>query len=161
MTQNTNNSISVLSLSWRLRQGATNLYGRGAYKTERHHLDFVINGKSLFDALGAVNYDFVGCLGWAIEGQDELTIRQLLLEEPAPIPAHRNMLFVCSECGDLGCGAITSELTLCDGIITWRDFAYENDYDPEMTNRDKFRHVGPFGFDFKQYSDVLQNWPSR
>jgi hypothetical protein len=65
------------------------------------------------------------------------------------------MLFVCAECGDLGCGALTVQIAVTDGGIVWRDFAHENDYDPDMTERERFRAVGPFVFDAAQYAEAL------
>jgi hypothetical protein len=65
------------------------------------------------------------------------------------------MLFVCPECGDLGCGSITVEMSITQGRIVWCDFAYENNYDPTMTERDWFAAVWPFAFEPDQYAEAL------
>ena len=136
-----------LSFAWRLRLGST----------ERRHLDFLIDGESLFDALHAEHYDLIGRLGWEGDAEDVAAIAQLLLKAPPPIPPGRHMLFVCPECGDLGCGALTAEVALdAEGHVVWRDFAYENNYDPAMTERDRFRAIGPLIFDSKQYTEALR-----
>jgi hypothetical protein len=41
------------------------------------------------------------------------------------------------------------------GRYVWRDFAYENNYDPSMTEREAFRAAGPFEFDADSYRGIL------
>ena len=51
---------------------------------------------------------------------------------------------VCSECGDIGCGAITAIIEITDKTVIWRDFGYENDYSqPDLFN---YKEIGPFTF---------------
>ena len=62
-------------------------------------------------------------------------------------------LFVCPECADLGCGAITAALRSEGDTMTWSDFKHENSYDPSMTT--SFPGVGPFAFAIQPYRRVL------
>jgi hypothetical protein len=64
------------------------------------------------------------------------------------------MLFVCPECGDLGCGAITVAISAHGDTITWSDFRYENNYDATITTR--YADVGPFRFDAAAYRNALE-----
>jgi hypothetical protein len=140
---------SQLTLGWRLRPGAGNV-------TERRHLDFLVDGQSLFVTLQAGDYDLIGRLGWEGHAEDTAAIEQLLLQTPSPISDGRHMLFVCPECGDLGCGALTVQIAATSDGIIWRDFAHENNYDPDMTERERFRPVGPFIFAAEQYAEALR-----
>jgi hypothetical protein len=53
--------------------------------------------------------------------------------------ADRVALFVCPECGDLACGAITALVSRNDHRVQWSDFAYDYGYEA-ASKRD---HVGP------------------
>jgi hypothetical protein len=133
-------NTSNLELRWRVRSG-------GGGRTERRYLDFVVDGTSLYDRLGVG--DQVTALGcWPVEAEREY-IRQLLS------PSGRVPLYVCAECGDLGCGAITTVVEWTPDGVVWRDFAFENNYDATMTDTDSYRAVGPFVFNKTEYWRVL------
>jgi len=97
---------SLLELTPLIREGTQN--ANGTSKSERHFLDFVVDGQSLWEALGE-RHDMVSIL-WAECSADETAkaVGRLLLNEKADLPNDRRSFFVCSECGDLGCGAITA-----------------------------------------------------
>lgn len=38
----------------------------------------------------------------------------------------RILLYICPECGDIGCGAYSAFIEHGGGTYVWRDFAYEN-----------------------------------
>jgi hypothetical protein len=40
-------------------------------------------------------------------------------------------MYVCAECGDLGCGAVTAAVEVGDDKVVWRDFGYQNNYEPK------------------------------
>ena len=130
-------------------------HGIVSYKTERHHLDFLIDGVSLYEVSKAGTRDLVGLLGWAPVEQDEVSIERLLLTIPTDLWNDRQMIFVCAECGDIGCGAITADVRRADGKYVWSNFAFENNYDDTVTDRESFAHIGPFVFDAGQYSKSL------
>jgi hypothetical protein len=56
-------------------------------------------------------------------------VDRLLLTSEADFPNERRSLFVCAECGDLGCGAVTLSVTRVGGKVVWSDFGYENTYE--------------------------------
>jgi hypothetical protein len=80
-------------------------YPNGTFKSERHFLDFVIDGQSLWEALRKPDMVSVLCVEYA-EDETANAISRLLLSQKADLPDGRRSFFVCSECGDLGCGAI-------------------------------------------------------
>lgn len=65
------------------------------------------------------------------------------------------MLFVCPECADLGCGAITMSITKEGDSFVWSEFAYENNYDEAMTDFASYASIGPFRFEARQYLSTL------
>jgi hypothetical protein len=85
--------MNELKLKWRKRDGGKN-------RTVRDYLDFEVDGICLSTKFG----DMVSCLGWAVSDWNDKAVRRLLLEEPADFENNRRSLYVCPECGDLGCG---------------------------------------------------------
>lgn len=126
----------------------------GGGKTHRLWLDFVIDGSSLHDA--ADLQGSIGCLGWGPPDFELLSIRQLQRKAPAPIEGNRVMLYVCPECGDLGCGAFTTRVARDGDVITWSDFAFENDYEPVNTDDDSYAKIGPFHFNSQEYWQTFE-----
>ena len=131
---------SGLELRWRVRAG-------GAGRTERRYLDFLVDGVSLYDHLRLA--DQVTALGcWSADFEREHI--QQLLSAPGRVP-----LYVCAECGDLACGAITALVERTPDGFVWRDFASENNYDASITDVESYRAVGPFVFNKAEYWRVL------
>lgn len=69
--------------------------------------------------------------------------------------SHRVLIYCCSECGDVTCGGITVKIQKNEDSIEWSDFAYENNYDEKMTNRESFMGVGPFKFAVDEYMHTI------
>jgi hypothetical protein len=76
------------------------------------------------------------------------------LAEKAVIPGDRRTLFICSECGDIGCGAVTAFLVREGESIVWKDFGFENNYE-ENIRLEEYKHIGPYTFNWKQYESAL------
>jgi hypothetical protein len=91
--------VHQLELRWRERDV-------GAMETPRRFLDFVVDGDSLYDLLGRDN---ITPLGWGTPQQQRDAFLQLLGEAP-PTVEDRTALYVCAECGDLYCGAVTATI---------------------------------------------------
>ena len=115
--------ISSLELAWKVRDG-------GGGRARRDYLDFVVDGQSLGALVGG---DLVSCLGWMIPNENDAALRRLLLDAPADLPNERRILYVCPECGDIGCGAITLQVDREGEFVTWRNFGYENNYEEIQT----------------------------
>jgi len=133
--------MHTLELKWKKREG-------GGGKTERDYLDFVIDDVSLSEKFG----DFISCLGWSL--QNEKNVRCLLLKEPADFTNNRRSLYVCPECGDLGCGAVSIVIEQTGNQIIWRNFAFEYSYSDDLT---EYQNLGPFIFDKADYEKVLKS----
>ena len=72
----------------------------------------------------------------------------------------RVALYVCAECGDLGCGAFTARIEKSASYITWGDFGFENNYD-NTVDRDAFTSVGTFHLDRREYEDLINAFLPR
>jgi len=124
----------------------------GTIQSERNYLDFMIDGESLTKL---ARYDLVSvlCREW-VPSEREKSVRRLLREEPADFPEGRRSLLVCGECGDIDCGAVSIIIDFSDGRAVWRDFGYQNTYEPHI-HRDYLGRLGPFEFDFDEYKTKL------
>jgi hypothetical protein len=132
----------------------------GAYKSERHFLDFVVNGESLWEAIGK-RRDTVSvlCAEYLLE-ETIKAVNPLLLTEETNVPNDRRCLFICSECGDLGCGAITLAVRREGDTVLWTNFGHENNYESEI-EFDEYKGVGPFRFDAADYEGTLREGIDR
>ena len=133
---------SILELEWKRRESGSNT-------TQRDFFDFVVDGKSLSEELGGD----VSPLDWFTPNENLRVVNQLLLREDSELPDDRYPLFVCAECGDLGCGAITAVIERENDKIIWRDFGYQNNYEKEIYS---VRFAGMFVFDESQYQMALE-----
>jgi len=135
---------SSLRLEWKRRAG-------GGGRTQRNFLDFIVDGQSLSAVVG----DQISCLGSFVSDENAKAVRRLLLEEPADLPDNRRTLYVCPECGDIGCGAVSLVVERVDKKIIWRDFGYENNYESGI-RVEGFEEIGPFAFNADEYEKVLK-----
>lgn len=96
----------------------------GPYKTERF-FDFMVDGVSLYDALGC-SRDLISALRPSVvPSEGGRAIRRPLLAD-GDARGNRVSLFICPECGDLGCGAIIVRIERHDSGIVWRGIGDEN-----------------------------------
>jgi hypothetical protein len=142
------NKTSKLELIWNQRPG-----GGGA--TARRYLDFIVDNHSLFEM---ISDDLIGRLGWGANEIERDAIDILLLKKQPDLPDGRCLLYVCPECGDIGCGALTVKIEKTSGHFVWKEFGYENNYDGRMPLLEEYKHIGPFFFDQHQYFQVLNNY---
>jgi hypothetical protein len=139
------NKTSKLELIWKLRPG-----GRRA--TARLYLDFIVDNHSLSEVISG---DLIGRLGWGVNEYNRESVDVLLLKKSPDLANGRCLLYVCPECGDIGCGAITIKIEKTTEHFVWKEFGYENNYDDGMPLLEEYKHIGPFFFDKDQYSQAL------
>jgi hypothetical protein len=122
----------------------------GSAQTPRRFLDFVVDGEPLYEKMGEV----ISPLGWlSIEGTKK-AVDRLLRKVLADFPNGRNSIYVCPECADLGCGAVSAIIERVDDNIIWRDFGYQNNYDDTVHFED-LEGVGPFTFNATEYYNEI------
>ena len=152
--------VNLLGTRWRYRLGggkpSPNARNK-AGQTERAYVDFTVDGVSLEETLGARQLDLIGILGWGDGNYQVVLIDQLLLRPGPTMAPARQLLYVCSECGDIGCGAITAEVSISGNEIVWSSFGFENNYDSSMSDFESYRTVGPFRFDRDQYGAAVRD----
>jgi hypothetical protein len=137
-------AVSVLTLQLRQREGR-----------DQSYFDLIIDGESLYDALNPG--DMVSCLGWPHRETEQAMAARLLLDLPSHLETSRVELYVCGECADIGCGAITARIQQIAGNqVMWSDFGYENDYDPSLSDTKSYASVGPFTFDYEAYRRAIE-----
>jgi hypothetical protein len=146
-------TLSEISLPAKFRTAVQ--FSDGTYKTGRSYLDFVIDGVSLSERFTSAGFDLVGVFSksWIPEA-NKATLRRLLLEKASDFPNGRCSVFVCGECGDLGCGAVSAHISASDNTVIWKDFGFQNNHDCEI-RFEKLSDLGPFHFDVKNYRSKL------
>ena len=88
-------------------------------QTPRRFLDYIVEGESLYERHGA---DFISPLGWFLPEEDEKAAQRLLGDEPPDIDG-RVGVYVCPECGDRYCGALTVVLEQEGSEVVWSGIA--------------------------------------
>jgi hypothetical protein len=118
----------------------------------------VVDGMPLSAIAKRIAPDNISCLGWSVREVQDRTVSRLLVESE-PAADDRVSLYVCPECGDLGCGALTAKIERDGDYIVWRDFAFETglDIDPPGLNRSEFADVGPYRFAMSEYEPVIRS----
>ena len=125
----------------------------GGGQTERRFLDFFIDNVPLRETLETTN---ITALGWLGQPSHEQAVGRLLRKESADLPGDRRSLYVCPECAELGCGAVSVVIERSEGKIVWRDFGYQNNYMPDV-DLENYQDVGPFEFDLSDYYQVISS----
>jgi hypothetical protein len=146
--------MNILTLGHGYRKGET--FKSGSTKTERQYIDFIVSGQSLGELFGLPDFDLIGTFGWTENKEYEnKQIDEFLGLEKPELESGRTSFYVCSECGDIGCGAITAKIEFTDRTVIWKDFGYEdNDAQPDLTN---YMEIGPFIFEKVDYSETIES----
>jgi len=124
-------------------------------KAARVSVDFVIDGASLLVRLLKADGgrgDFMGCFVHGFTAENKSKKLRLESDLGAETEEGRYLLYLCPECGDVGCGAYGAKLRLTESTAEWYDFAYENGYEPGRL----LAEVGPFIFARSEYNAVLE-----
>jgi hypothetical protein len=109
---------------------------------------FAINGRPLGElvALG----DNVCVLDTADRARARRAARQLRGAAPSEFASGRIPIYVCAECGDLGCGAVTVRVTELDDCFLWSELSIES-YDSATPIAWRARDERDFYFVKAQY----------
>lgn len=120
----------------------------------RQSVDFIVNGVSLLAAIVKADgghADLMGCIVRGFPEQNVRAVRRLTCVELPDSESGRVLLYICPECGDIGCGAYGAYVERAGGAFIWRDFAYENGYeDPKPVEG-----IGPYTFESAKYEDEI------
>jgi hypothetical protein len=131
--------------------------GGGAYLTGRIYADFIVDGEPLSAYVQRRYRDMISCLGWGPPAAQGTVVAELLLEAPSEHPEGRVSIYVCPECGDFYCGAFTARIERNGAWVVWRDFGYENTYDPDPSEPSPtWEALGPFQFEWAEYEATIR-----
>jgi len=97
-------------------------------RSRSQYLDLVVNGVSLRASIGE---DLLGWTSTPLQSGWELEsgvgwLASLSMGLQASLPAGRVELYVCRECGDLGCGALTAAIERCGQLVRWSRFGWND-----------------------------------
>ena len=115
-------------------------------------LDFFVSGKSLLKEIERRGRDLVPRLGTSLLPIESSLRDMLLLHSTADSPSGRVVLYVCSECGDFGCGVVSVKVNREGSDFVWSSFVYENDGENKAIELEK---IGPFRFSADNYLSAL------
>ena len=93
----------------------------------------------------------MGCFVYGQSDSNQKAKDRLLSAAPSETEEGRVLLYICPECGDIGCGAYAARIRKQTTTVEWHDFAYENGYEAGRS----IPEVGPFIFDAKDYERVI------
>ena len=141
--------MASIKLAWAEREG-------DGQRAAVRFLDFIVDGIPLSSRMG----DRVTPLGWGPKPLQQIAADRLLGRCAPDLPSTRVALYVCPECGDLGCGAIGVVVERAGGTVVWRSFAHENNYDG-LVHREGYDDLGPFEFAESEYSGVISKLASN
>jgi hypothetical protein len=71
------------------------------------------------------------------------------------VPDGRTPLYVCAECGGLGCGAVTAVIGRHYDAVAWHSLGRHSDYD-SFVDYEPFKDLGPYRFHVTSYDAVLR-----
>lgn len=138
--------MQSLQLQQAIRKGSSN-------RTEREYLDFFVSGQSLKNILGIGNADFITLVGFGAKREyDKQILNIFRLEEKSYLETGRVMIYVCPECGDIDCGAITAVILDQGPKIVWKNFGYETGYGGVT---EEYPNIEPIEFDRQSYFEAF------
>lgn len=121
------------------------------------YVDFIISGQSLGKLAGAFTADQIGIFGWIPDKWHENDrVDEFLGLIPPELATGRTSFYVCPECGDIGCGAVTAKIEVTDKEVIWKEFGYETNYSaPDLANAN-YQAIGPFIFEKTAYVKTFE-----
>ena len=135
-----------------LVESARAISGDGQH--ERQFLDFAFDSKPMYPTMIASGVDNITPIWLDGDEWSRKAIHRLLGEAEPDAPDGRVSVYVCAECADLGCGAITVVVDRCDGTVSWRDWGYQNTYEEGFVVLTGLPDVS---FDAAQYDSTLRD----
>jgi hypothetical protein len=142
--------MTKFELTKAIRKGSSNKY-------ERLYLDFCLGGQTVFRA-DVERRDLCSVL-WIdppVPEERDNSVLRLLKELPGDLPNDRVSLYICPECGDIGCGSITAKISINGDEVVWSEFGYEKNYEDSVL-MELFAARGSFSFDRFGYEAKLRD----
>jgi hypothetical protein len=120
----------------------------------RRFREYIVNGRPLARWIGREGA--ISPFGW-LQRRDEAWFARLLLGElGSPLASGRVPLYVCGQCADLGCGAVTVALIRTPESYIWKDFGSESHHDLGEEPIATFAEGFEFHFDRTRYATAFR-----
>jgi len=145
--------MSEINFTTLIRSGQA---GSGVTKVHRISNDFLVDGQSLLELLDRASSsesDLMGCFVQGFSKENGEAAERLCLRANSDTNSGRVKIYVCPECGDIGCGAYTVRVSRDGADFVWSDFAYENGYEDARA----ISGVGPYLFAALRYESVVES----
>jgi len=131
------------------------VFKNGTTQADRKYIDFIVSGQSLAKVFGLPDLDMIGTFGWTENKEIEnKNIDEFVGKATPEIETGRTMFYVCPECGDIGCGAITAKIEMTDTKVIWKEFGYENNY--SAPHLDDYKSILPIEFEKTEYLKTFE-----
>ncbi|MFT8232767.1 hypothetical protein ACLNBI_14575 [Pseudomonas guariconensis] len=143
---------STLTFQNTVRPGTSS---NGCTTVERCFSDFRIDGRSLLEILATAGGGHSDFMSGFVSGFSEQNLRfanSLLRCEQPEVEPYRVLIYICPECGDIGCGAYSVQIRRLSTEIIWEAFAYENGYEEPRVIPD----LGTFSFSSAPYARAVK-----
>lgn len=124
-------------------------------QSERKYFDFIVSGISMKTLLNVEDIDLITPLGWGNQEYEQEIIKEFIGERQSQIASGRLVLYVCPECGDIGCGCISVDLEITEDKVVWKNFGYENDQDD--IDFESYKEVHAIEFEKKNYMHMFKS----
>lgn len=127
----------------------------GVTVAQRDSVDFLLDGESLLARLvqgHGGHGDYMGCLVHGFPDAIAEAVSELILEDGVRPTSRRVGIYICPECGDIGCGRFSVRVERRGDEVVWSEFSYENGYEEPWT----FEELGPFRFESSQYEQAVR-----
>lgn len=144
--------LNVLTFQNVVRAGSSS---NGCTAVERCFSDFQIDGRSLLETLVTADgghSDFMSRFVSGYPEQNRLFGISLLQDSQTEAEPNRVLIYICPECGDIGCGAYSVQIRKSSTGIIWARFAYETGYEEARV----IPSVGPFIFSSVSYEQAIK-----
>ena len=86
------------------------------------------------------------------EGSDSGYFVAQLAKFLGKLATERILLYVCADCGDLGCGALNAQISFNENSVVWSEFAYVN----ASETIENYPKIGPFEFEKEAYFNAFE-----
>lgn len=94
---------------------------------ERYYWDYVISGQPLWQYLKMLQPYGVTPFGFFPNQQEQMrALKEFRVQQKTYLADSRIMLYICTCCGDIGCGAVTAKIIDKGSQIIWTKFASQD-----------------------------------
>ena len=130
---------------------------------KQRFFDFTVNRRSLSMLVANEQYQRPSVFGWQDARVERKYAHQLLLRERSSLASGRVPLYVCGECGDLGCGAIAVSVSTLEECVVWTNIGFEGNAfkpkpGPPPEPKGDFSDLRDFYFSRSEYEAALSRF---